>query len=213
MNYPNEAVKEDILEMLGLTDLYKNKGLSDEHKAELVKAFTGFNKEISNLDIFDEGYFKNKQKEALTSVFAERVEKVRSQIYATAVLYAAENGNIAMTKATANGNLGFSSSENLLQAHNRSMRKTYKLILETAEELANEIAEFLYTDYIDVANEVLGAKAEQKEGKKEEENPFVALIKLFEQLDKAEKEKQETSKSLPEKKTKTSFADLAKDFI
>lgn len=212
MNYPKNAVKEDIIEMLGLTDLYKNKGLSDEKKAELVKEFTELNVKISKFNFLNADQLKDVQKEALVEAFADKIERVRSEIYAAAVLNAAQNGSIAITNAMTGGQLKNSPVDKLLLANDTTMRKAYKLVLETAEELANEIAGFLYADYIDVANEVLGIKIEEKE-EKEEVDPIMALLKLLELLNEKGKEEQETSKPLPEKKQKTSFADYAKDFI
>lgn len=216
MKFPTDAVKEDILDTLNLTDVYKNKGMSKEEKERLIKEFKGVKKIMGAFDcagVVSQARLDSVERAALVTTVSEKIEAIRGKIYAAAALYAIKGGNVAFSEyVLAVGR--DEDPEKLLKAQRKAMVISLDECLEVAKELAEEIADYLYADYIDIINAVI-AKDEktEKEEKKEEENPLIALLKVLAQFNDDEKERQEEAKPLPAKKQKTSFADYAKDFI
>lgn len=218
MKFPTDAVKEDILGTLNLTEVYKNKGMLKEEKERLIKEFKEVRKTMGAFDcsgVISRARLDSVEKSALVTTVSEKVEAIRGEIYAAAALYAVKGGNVAFSEYV----LEFGRDEDpekLLKAQRKAMIISLDECLEVAKELAEEVADYLYADYIDIINEVTAKdeKVETKEEKKEEaENPLLALLKVLAQFNDEEKERQEEAKPLPAKKQKTSFADYAKDFI
>lgn len=218
MKFPTDVVKEDILDALNLTEVYKNKGMLKEEKEKLIKEFKEVKKTMGMFDcsgITSRANLDKVEKQALVTTVSEKVEAIRGKIYAAAVLYAVKGGNIAFSDYV----LEFGKDEDpekLLKAQRKAMIISLDECLEVAKELAEEVTGYLYADYMDIINEVTAKdeKVETKEEKKEEaENPLLALLKVLAQFNDEEKERQEEAKPLPAKKQKTSFADYAKDFI
>ena len=216
MKFPTDVVKEDILDTLNLTDVYKNKGMSKEEKERLIKEFKEVKKTMGAFDcagVVSQARLDSVERAALVTTVSEKIEAIRGKIYAAAALYAIKGGNVAFSEyVLAVGR--DEDPEKLLKAQRKAMIISLDECLEVAKELAEEIADYLYADYIDIINAVI-AKDEktEKEEKKEEENPLIALLKVLAQFNDDEKERQEEAKPLPAKKQKTSFADYAKDFI
>lgn len=218
MKFPADAVKEDILDTLNLTEVYKNKGMLKEEKDKLIKEFKEVKKTMGMFDcsgITSRVNLDKVEKQALVTTVSEKVEAIRGKIYAAAAFYAIRGGNMAFNEYV----LEFGKDENpekLLKAQRKVMIIGLDECLEVAKELAEEVTDYLYADYMDIINEVTAKdeKVETKEEKKEEaENPLLALLKVLAQFNDEEKERQEEAKPLPAKKQKTSFADYAKDFI
>lgn len=216
MKFPTDAVKEDILDTLNLTDVYKNKGMSKEEKERLIKEFKEVKKTMGAFDcagVVSQARLDSVERAALVTTVSEKIEAIRGKIYAAAALYAIKGGNVAFSDyVLAVGR--DEDPEKLLKAQRKAMVISLDECLEVAKELAEEIADYLYADYIDIINAVITKDEKtEKEEKKEEENPLIALLKVLAQFNDDEKERQEEAKPLPVKKQKTSFADYAKDFI
>ena len=216
MKFPTDAVKEDILDTLNLTDVYKNKGMSKEEKERLIKEFKEVKKTMGAFDcagVVSQARLDSVERAALVTTVSEKIEAIRGKIYAAAALYAIKGGNVAFSEyVLAVGR--DEDPEKLLKAQRKAMVISLDECLEVAKELAEEIADYLYADYIDIINAVITKDEKtEKEEKKEEENPLIALLKVLAQFNDDEKERQKEAKPLPAKKQKTSFADYAKDFI
>ena len=218
MNFPTDEVKRDILESLGLTDLYKNKGMTKEEKEKTIKEFKEVREKMSifkRAGIISQARLNSTEKVAIVTAISEKIEKIRSEIYAAAALYAFKGGNIAFSEYV----LGYGEDADpakLLNAQAKAMVIGLDECLEVVKELGEEITGYLYIDYIDIIKAVLVKDGEEevKEEEKEKENALITLLNLLSPSNGKEKEKQEaTSKPLPAKKQKTSFADYAKDFI
>ena len=218
MKFPAESVKEDILDTLNLTDVYKNKGMSKEEKEKLIKEFKEVRKTMGAFDcasVVSQACLDSAERAALVTTVSEKIETIRGEIYAAAALYAVKGGNVAFSEyVLAVGR--DEDPEKLLKAQRKAMVISLDECLEVAKELAEEIADYLYADYIDIINAVIAKdeKTEKEEKKEEAENPLIALLKVLAELnDENKEERKEAVKPLPAKKQKTSFADYAKDFI
>ena len=219
MNFPTDEVKRDILDSLNLTDLYKTKGMTKEEKEKTIKDFKEVREKMNifkRAGIISQARLNNTEKTAIASAISEKIEKIRSEIYAAAALYAFKGGNIAFSEYVLEYGENADPAK-LLKAQAKAMVIGLDECLEVAKELGEEITGYLYIDYIDIINAVLVKDEDEEEEvkeEKEEENPLITLLNLLSQSNEKKKEKQEAvSKSLPEKKQKTSFADYAKDFI
>lgn len=218
MKFPAEAVKEDILDTLNLTDVYKNKGMTKEEKERLIKEFKEVKKTMGAFDcagVVSQARLDSVERAALVTTVSEKIEAIRGKIYAAAALYAVKGGNVAFSDyVLAVGR--DEDPEKLLKAQRKAMVISLDECLEVAKELAEEVADYLYADYIDIINAVIAKdeKTEKEEKKEEAENPLIALLKVLAELnDENKEERKEAVKPLPAKKQKTSFADYAKDFI